>query len=187
MLKNIIPKADKKTMAVTKLQIIAFVMLAMPFLCMLIPIIAITVIEAMFLAAFLFVLFVDAKKLFGKDFKAIAAFFVFLLVIIFASFAIQLVPFQAISLRFQLVLAIFIAILVFFFGYKLFFSRNFSYGTIVSSDKHSAIVETEFDFLAGINAGKYHIKTAKHFPARQKVKLKIGQGFFGRKPAEIIE
>ncbi len=180
-------KTDKKSVAIIKLQLLALAMLAITFLGVIVPISTIAVVELFLAAVYLLVLVFEAKKLFGKNFKAIAVFFVFLLAVILASFAVQLMPLHAISLRFQLLMAISIVVLVFFLAYRLFVSRNFSHGTVVSSDKHSAVVETEFDFLAGINAGKHHIKTAKHYAAGHRVKLKIGHGFFGRKPVEIME
>ena len=49
------------------------------------------------------------------------------------------------------------------------------------------LVETEFDLLAMVNAGKYTVKASKKFAKGQNVKLKIKQGVFGRKPVEITE
>ncbi len=180
-------KTDKKSVAIIKLQLLTLAMLAITFLSVIVPISTIAVVELFLAAVYLFVLVFEAKKLFGKDFAAIAILFVFLLAIVLANFLIQLTPFQEISLRFELLLAISIATLVFFLAYRFCLSRNFSHGTVISSDKHSAVVETEFDLLAGINSGKHHIKTTRHYSAGQRVKLKIKQGIIGRKPTEIIE
>jgi len=185
--KNLFPKADKKAFVIMLLQLLSFAMLSVVFLIIVLPIGVIAVIELVLAAVFLFVLVFGAKRFFGRDFLAVAVFFVYLLAILLASFGAQLLPLDAINLRFQVLAAIAVITIIFFVLFRIFLSRDFSHGTVISSEKDSAVVQAEFDFLAGINGGTYVVRSHKHFPKGEKVKLKIEQGFFGRKPKEITE
>lgn len=178
---------SKKSLAVLKLEALAFLMLAASFTAIALSTLIAGAIELLLAVVFLFVLFAEARKLFGKDFRPIAIFFVFLMALILASFLVQLASAKEISLRFQLFLALAAAAFVFFIVFKIFFTRTIVSGKVISAENGSALVETGFDFLAGIQGGKYSVKAHGRHSKGETVKIKISQGAFGRKPSEIMK
>ena len=183
----IIEKPKGKALAVIKLELLSVLMLFLSFLKIFVPIEAIIALETVLAALFLFFLFTETRKLFARDFTAYAIFFLFLFAIILANLFSQLLPITETMLRFQVFFAMAIAFLVFLLLFRVFFVRNVVSGKIVSSEKGTAIVETDFDLPAMVNAGRYTVKARKKFEKGKTVKLKVKQALFGRKPAEIIE
>lgn len=180
-------KPDKKALAIIKLEILAILLLFTAFLRIIAPLEAIIAADALLSALYLFFLFTETRGLFARDFRAYALFFAFLFLLIQANFLSQLLPVAAMELRLQIFFGLAIAFIAFLLVFRVFFVRNFVHGKVLSCEKGKALVQTEFDFLAMVNAGKHEVKSHRRLEKGRAVKVKIKQGFFGRKPGEIME
>lgn len=180
-------KPSKKALAVLKLEILAILLLFVVFLNVVLPAEAALALEIILSALFLFFLFFETRRLFAKDFKAYAVFFVFLFAVIQANFWAQFLPITEMQLRLQVFFATAAAFLAFLLAFRFFFVKNSVSAKVLSGGKGTAIVETEFDLLAMVNAGKYSVKANKRLEKGKTVKVRVKQGFFGRRPFEIIE
>ena len=76
------------------------------------------------------------------------------------------------------------AVLIFFIFFKIFLVKNYVIGEVLLSDKNIAVVKTDFDFFAGLKAGKYVVENKG---ARKGQKVKVLLKRRSGKPEKIIE
>ena len=178
---------NKKSLAIIKLEALAIAMLAVSLLSRAASFLVLATIEAALAVVFLFLLFSETRRLFRQEFRVYAVFFLFVFAMIIINFFNQLVPAAEIELRLKIFFSMVTAFFVFIVLFRLFFTKKTVFGKVVSSQSRHATVETEFDLLAMVNAGRHVVKTTKKVKEGKKVELRLKQGLFGRKPVEIIE
>lgn len=179
-------KPEPKALAIVKLEAIAILMFLAFFLKLFAAIEIMLAIETILGIVFLFLLFTETKKLFKKDFAGYAFFFLALFAAILAALLVQFLPLTELVLRTNVFFGIAIGFIIAMAIFRIFFVHNFVSARVLSAGKNSAFVETEFDMLALIKKGKYEVKAKQKHKTGAHVKLRIKQGFFSRKPAEII-
>jgi uncharacterized membrane protein len=110
-------------------------------------------------------------------------FFISLILpLVFKYFIVVTSPYEA--MRYW-IFAIILLVILFLLKYAL--SKNWTIGEVLLADKNTAVVECDFDLIAGIKAGRYVVKN-KGARKGQRVRVKIKKGLF-RQPApfEVIK
>jgi uncharacterized membrane protein len=85
----------------------------------------------------------------------------------------------------QLVYAL-IFLLLLLIGFRLVFSRRAIEGVVILSDHESAVVQTDYDLLAGVKAGRWVVQN-RGAKKGQKVRISVNRSFFGQpRPGRIL-
>lgn len=131
----------------------------------------------------------ELKKNFKKDLVPYTILFGFFMIVsiiaplVLDYFIVIMDPIQSMRNTLYIAVIILIAYIVFRFG----FSRKVVEGKVLMSEKGSAVVNTDFDLLAGVKAGRYVVDTKKRLRKGQKVKLSVKRSFFkAPKPVSIV-
>lgn len=131
----------------------------------------------------------ELKKNFRKDLVPYTILFGFFIIVsiiaplVLDYFIVIMDPIQSMRNTLYIAVIILIAYIVFRFG----FSRKVMEGKVLMSEKGSAVVNTDFDLLAGVKAGRYVVDTKKRLRKGQKVKLSVKRSFFkAPKPVSIV-
>jgi uncharacterized membrane protein len=120
------------------------------------------------------------KKAYSRDFPAyFLVMAVLLLIVLLAPFAFQQVPINAKTpaevLRY-LTYGVFLVLLTLILARSVLLKKE-TRGKVILADRRNAVVAVDFDFLAGINAGKYVVENSGAKKG-DFVRVSIKKGFF---------
>lgn len=173
-----------KSIAIIKLQILILAMVVAAFISFMADPVVFFLIQGALTIVYLFLMFKELK-IFKEDYKAHAVFFGVVLLFILAA---SVFPFLelGIAAAYYAIVVLLAALVAFAVLFMIFFGRKYTQGTVVVSDSDTAVVRTEYDLLALTNSGEFVVKSKGKAKKGSKVRVRVKQGLFRRKPVEIV-
>lgn len=170
------------------LEALALVMLLFSLAVSFVEFWAFAFLMAVLSLAYIFVLFSGrlGKRFFGRDFRAHAVFFVFLFCVVQLAWAGRIVfagNIDAAAVFFAVLLGL---VLGFSFLFGARFGKKQVEATVVSVSGKTAIVESDFDFLARSNKAIFRVAAKKGMKKGKKLKLKLKRRLW-KTTAEITD
>ncbi|AJF60690.1 MAG: hypothetical protein QT03_C0001G1210 [archaeon GW2011_AR10] len=189
MLKTFLEKNVKdlsyRSFIVIALQLLVFLMLLAVIAAPLLGETVFLAVNAVLILIYLKLLVIDLRKEVKEGFSRYALFFIVLPTAIQVSWIGQSIISDTIT-RLAFFSVLIFGLLVFFVLFKLFVVRNYTYGKVLLSDSEMAVVETDYDLLSLSNGGRFIVESKGKQPVGKKVKIKVENRFFTRKPTQII-
>ncbi|MCE5214749.1 MAG: DUF2101 family protein, partial [Methanobacterium sp.] len=147
-------------------------------------------------AFIIYLLFNRVKMMYPDDFNAYRDFFLMYLavgiIIVLVSGNSNLImafSFQALPSLSVLIYAI-IAVVVVFLVFRIRYSRNFTFGTVLEAGKNTAHVKVEYDIRSNVKPDIYLVENNVGALVGDTVTLKIEEKIFstsGNRPTGILE
>lgn len=140
--------------------------------------------EALCTAIFFAALY-EIRKEFKKEFKKYFAYFSLLFaIVLYSAYALITVkgPVPNLDIFFILIISI-ILVNVFF---RVVLGKTAIEAKVLLSDSEIAVVEIPFDLFAGINSGRYVVKTDRNLKKGETVNVLIKRRFFNRIPERVL-
>lgn len=141
---------------------------------------------------YFYVLLTKVSPFYKKDSKAYLTFFT--IIFMFAQLVWILPTFvkptgsiaQALNQMTLLFGGIVLFALLFFFGFRMLFKRDYVKGIVKISDKKSAVVTVDFDIYTFTRSNDYLVESNSQYPVGTKVKVQMSNSIFKNKPKKII-
>jgi uncharacterized membrane protein len=139
----------------------------------------------MFGLTFIFILVVLTPREFKEDYLPVGIFFGVIFALVELAWLTALyIP--TTSERNNIFILILFVMIFFIILFKLLFSRDYTYGTVLVSDSEHAAVEVKFDIRTGMPGGIYIVETPKKLKKGSRVKVRIEKHFFGKEAVAVI-